>query len=101
MTTVEHVWEALRQVLDPELGINVVDLGLVYDVAVDNGTVRVAMKMTTPTCPLSAYLTETAEAAIRQRIPQIEVVQVTMVWDPPWAPAMMSSTAKQQLGWKT
>jgi len=93
------VWDALRTVIDPEIGINVVDLGLVYRVEVSGNHVGVAMTMTTQACPLHAYLTAAAETAIRQCAPDIEAVQVNMVWDPPWSPAMMSDLAKQQLGW--
>ncbi len=96
----EQVWAALRTVTDPEIGINVVDLGLVYTVDVSDNEVRVAMTMTSPACPLHAYLTEAAEAAIRQFAPGAAAVQVDMVWDPPWSPAMMSAAAKQQLGWR-
>lgn len=95
-----QVWDALRTVIDPEIGINVVDLGLVYSVEVSGDQVRVAMTMTTQACPLHAYLTEAAEAAIRQVAPDVAAVQVDMVWDPPWSPAMMSDEAKQKLGWR-
>lgn len=96
----ERVWEALRTVIDPEIGINVVDLGLVYSVEVSNNRVHVAMTMTTQACPLHAYLTEAAEAAIRQFAADAEAVQIEMVWEPPWSSEMMSATAKQQLGWR-
>lgn len=95
-----QVWDALRTVIDPEIGINVVDLGLVYSVEVSGNRVRVAMTMTTQACPLHAYLTEAAQAAIRRLAPDAETVQVDMMWDPPWSPAMMSDAAKQQLGWR-
>lgn len=101
MTNDERIWNALRTVLDPEIGINVVDLGLVYSVEVSNSRARVAMTMTSQACPLHAYLTEAAETAIRQFAPDIGVVQVDMVWDPPWSPGMMSDAAKQQLGWRS
>ena len=96
----EQVWNALRTVIDPEIGINVVDLGLVYSVEVSGDQVRVAMTMTTQACPLHAYLTETAQTAIHQLVPDAGDVRVDMVWDPPWSPAMMSAAAKQQLGWR-
>ncbi|MFI5398770.1 MAG: metal-sulfur cluster assembly factor [Candidatus Binatia bacterium] len=101
MTNDEQIWNALRTVLDPEIGINVVDLGLVYTVEVSNSRVRVAMTMTSQACPLHAYLREAAETAIRQFAPDIGVVQVDMVWDPPWSPSMMSDAAKQRLGWRS
>ncbi len=100
MANDEQVWNALRTVIDPEIGINVVDLGLVYSVEASGDQVRVAMTMTTQACPLHAYLTEAAETAIRQFAPDVATVRVDMVWDPPWSPAMMSATAKQQLGWR-
>ena len=100
MVSDDQVWDALRTVLDPEIGINVVDLGLVYSVGVSGNQVRVAMTMTTQACPLHAYLTEAAQAAIRQRAPDAAAVQIDLVWDPPWSPAMMSDAAKQQLGWR-
>lgn len=94
-----EVWNALRTVIDPETGINVVDLGLVYRVEVSSDEVRVDMTMTTRACPLHAYLTETAESAIRELAPDARAVIVEVVWDPPWDPAMMSEVAKQRLGW--
>ena len=97
--TIENVREALRDVLDPELGINVVDLGLVYEVRVRDGDVSVAMTMTTPACPLGETLSEQAEAAIRQKVPGVKSVTVDLVWDPPWRPSMISDAAKEQLGW--
>ncbi len=96
----QQVLEALREVIDPELGINIVDLGLIYSVEVQDGDVRVKMTMTTPACPLGTYLVDMAEAAIWRNIPEVQSVQIDLVWDPPWQPAMMSQTAKEQLGWK-
>ena len=90
MVTHEQVLDALREVIDPELGINVVDLGLVYTVDLTDGRIRVAMTVTTRACPLHAYLTENAEAAIREIAPDAAAVKIEMVWDPPWVPAMMS-----------
>ncbi len=98
--TEEQVWKALAEVLDPELGINIVDLGLVYSVEADEGQVHVAMTMTTPACPLHTYLTSAAEAAIWQRVPGVRSIDVRLVWDPPWNPQMMTRAAKLQLGWQ-
>ena len=96
--TIEGVREALRAVTDPEIGINVVDLGLVYDVAVEGERVRVRMTMTTPTCPLGEALTAEAEATIRRSVPGVGSVTVDLVWDPPWDMAKMSDEAKLELG---
>jgi metal-sulfur cluster biosynthetic enzyme len=99
MAMVEQVREALRLVVDPELGINVVDLGLVYQVDVTDGQVRVAMTMTTPTCPLGESLSAEAEATIWQNVPGVRSVAVDLVWDPPWEPSRMSDAARERLGW--
>jgi len=99
MLTEAEVRDALREVVDPEIGINVVDLGLVYNVALHDRDVHVAMTMTTQACPLHGYLTAAAEAAIRARSPDAERVVVEIVWEPPWHPRMMSQAARRQLGW--
>jgi metal-sulfur cluster biosynthetic enzyme len=94
----QQVRQALRRVVDPELGINVVDLGLVYAVDVRDGDVSVAITMTSPACPLSEYVTAEAEAAIRREVPGVRSVRVALVWDPPWRPEMMAEAARRQLG---
>ena len=96
--TPDQVREALRLVIDPELGVNVVDLGLVYDVSIDDGSVRVSMTMTTPACPLGESLAEEAEAAIRQNVPGVTSASVDLVWEPPWRPSMMSDAGRARLG---
>ncbi len=96
----EKVWEVLREVVDPELGIDIVDLGLVYDVVFQDGTARVAVTMTTPACPLHSYVLGAIEHALRTSLPEIRAVDVRLVWDPPWHPEMMSQEAKRQLGWE-
>jgi metal-sulfur cluster biosynthetic enzyme len=101
MTTPAEVNNVLRQVIDPELGINIVDLGLVYDISVAADQVTITMTMTTPACPLSGYLTEMAEYTLWRSLPQIGSVDINLVWDPPWTPHMMSDQAKRQLGWST
>lgn len=95
----EQVFEALREVIDPELRINVVDLGLIYSTEIREGRVEVAMTLTTPGCPLSRVIMEQAEAAIWRRVPNVQSVQVRLVWSPPWSPAMMSDAAKDEVGW--
>ncbi len=94
-----RILDALHDVIDPELGINVVELGLVYDVAAHDGDVHVQMTMTTPACPLGESLTSEAEAAIRRKVPGVRSVRVDLVWDPAWNPSMMSGAAKERLGW--
>ena len=90
---------ALREVIDPELGVNIVDLGLVYDIAVDDsGDVRVTMTLTTPGCPLAGYLDDEINGCLR-RFPAVGKVDVELVWEPPWRPDLMSDKARAQLGW--
>jgi metal-sulfur cluster biosynthetic enzyme len=96
--TEAEVRDALRVVVDPELGVNIVDLGLVYDVSVDDARIRVTMAMTSPMCPLGDYLKDAAVAAIRTRVPDAGEVAVEIVDDPPWHPDLMSPQAKKQLG---
>lgn len=97
--TADDVREALRSVIDPEIGTNVVDLGLVYGVDVRDDTVRVALTMTSSACPLGESIAAEAETAIRTRVPGARSVTVELVWNPPWEPSMMSATAKQRFGW--
>jgi len=101
MVTEAQVLEALSEVTDPELGVNIVDLGLVYGVAIANGRVSVVLTMTSRACPLHAHVTEAAAAAVRRACPAAEAVDVDLVWEPPWDPVMMSDRAKAQLGWQT
>ncbi len=96
----QAVWDALRQVIDPELGINIVDLGLVYSVELQDGRVQVVMTMTTPACPLHTYLTSTAEATIWQQVQDVQAVEVELTWTPRWNPLMMTDAARRQLGWE-
>lgn len=94
----ELLRELLHEVIDPELGINIVDLGLVYEVHLAEGVAQVRMTMTTPGCPLGAYLDDAVHACL-QGAPGVNDVQVHIVWDPRWNPAMMSDAAKAALGW--
>jgi metal-sulfur cluster biosynthetic enzyme len=94
----QQIMDALRQVVDPELGVNIIDLGLVYDVDVQNSEVRVRMTLTTPGCPLMGPMLGMAEAAIQQAVPEVTSVKIELVWDPPWDPSKMSAAAKRQLG---
>jgi metal-sulfur cluster biosynthetic enzyme len=96
--TADRVRDALRRVIDPEIGVNIVDLGLVYSASVAEGDVTIAMTMTSAACPLGESLAEEAEAAVRQHIDGVRSVAVELVWDPPWQPSMMSETARAMLG---
>jgi metal-sulfur cluster biosynthetic enzyme len=94
----EKVRQALGGVIDPELGDNIVDLGLVYAVLInDGGVVNVLMTTTTRGCPASTYLKEGAREAVAG-VAGVGSVEVTLVYDPPWTPDRMSEAARQHLG---
>ncbi len=97
--TSNEILDALRHVIDPEIGINVVDLGLVYEAEARDGHVRVVMTMTSPACPLGESLSEKAGAAIRQNVRGVKSVSVGLVWEPAWQPSMMFNAARERLGW--
>lgn len=99
MTTPDQIREALRHIIDPELGINIVDLGLVYGIDVKGDGIRVTMTMTTRACPLGESLAEQAEATIMENVQGVRSVSVDLAWDPPWQPSMMSDAARKRLGW--
>jgi metal-sulfur cluster biosynthetic enzyme len=90
------VREALREVIDPELGINIVDLGLVYGIEAAGGDVRITMTMTTPACPLRDYLQDLVESAVKRRCTDARVT-VDIVMDPPWSEDRMTEAARRQL----
>ena len=96
----DTVREALREVIDPELGESLVDLGLIYDIRIDGSRVNVDLTLTTPGCPLHASLHAAAERAVRLMVPGVEEVQVNLVFEPRWTPERMSAAAKQRLGFK-
>jgi metal-sulfur cluster biosynthetic enzyme len=95
--TESDVREALREVIDPEIGVNIVDLGLVYGVAVEGGTARITMTMTSPACPLREYLQDLVETTVASRVPEARRVLVDIVSEPPWSEAMMTDAARRQL----
>jgi metal-sulfur cluster biosynthetic enzyme len=86
--TPERVTEALRGVIDPELGLSVVDLGLIYGVAIEGGRVHVTMTLTAPGCPLHAVMADWVRQAVRGTA-GVEAVDVRLTFDPPWTPARM------------
>ena len=91
------VRDALRRVIDPELGINIVDLGLVYRIEVDGARVRVVMTMTSPACPLGGYLQDLVDETVKWRVRDVQDVEIEIVWEPRWSADMMSDEAEQQL----
>ena len=95
--TVEDVTEALRQVFDPELGLDIVELGLLYDVQIVGDAVTVIYSLTSIGCPAGPLLHEQILEATRE-LPGVERVELQLTWDPPWTPERMSEDAKLLLG---
>ena len=96
--TREAILESLKEVYDPEIPVDIVNLGLVYDVAVDGGRVTVTMTMTSPGCPVGDFLAQEVERVIRA-LGDVEAVRVELVWDPPWSPEKLSPQGRKILGW--
>ena len=92
-----QVLDALRQVLDPELGCNLVDLGLIYGVQIEGGQVRVLMTLTTRGCPMHESLRLGAENALLA-LDGVAEVSVELVWEPPWNPSMMTERGRATTG---
>jgi metal-sulfur cluster biosynthetic enzyme len=97
MATKEEVVEALRQVEDPELGMDIVDLGLMYEVELENGRVKVIHTLTSMGCPVGPMIQQQIDEVVRA-LPGVEDVEVELTWDPPWTPEKMSEDAKFILG---
>jgi metal-sulfur cluster biosynthetic enzyme len=97
-TTRSLIYEALHEVYDPELGVNVVDLGLVYDVDInEDGFVTITMTLTTPGCPMHESLAEGVGAALGD-IPGLTGGEIRLVWEPAWSPERMTGDGKRMLG---
>lgn len=94
------IMEALKEVIDPELGVNVVDLGLIYGIDIDGRAIRITMTLTTPGCPLHESIAEAVQVALRDVFPRQSDVAVDLVWDPPWSPDRISGDGRWALGWR-
>ncbi len=92
-----RVREALRVVIDPELGHNIVDLGFVYGIAIEGEAVHITMTATTPGCPAAGFLREGVRAAA-SAVPEVVSVDVTMTFEPPWSPSLIEPATKASLG---
>jgi metal-sulfur cluster biosynthetic enzyme len=95
----ERARTALMKVMDPEVGTNIVDLGLVYGITVSEKRIAVTMTLTSPTCPMGDLILDEVEAALKCLAPAAEI-DLEVVWEPPWSPQMMSPEAREQFGWK-
>ena len=97
MVTIEEVHDALREVIDPELGLDFVELGLIYDVEIEDGSVRVTYTLTSPGCPIGPQVAEQIEEFVSE-LDGVREVLPTMTFSPPWTPERMSEDAKFALG---
>lgn len=95
----EQILETLKFILDPEVGVNIVDLGLIYNVAIDGDSVTIDLTMTTPLCPLHGMITQQMDTLLRKRFPELDQLKINLVWEPRWTPEKMSAAARRQLGW--
>jgi metal-sulfur cluster biosynthetic enzyme len=98
--TSEQVYEALKECYDPEIPVNLVDLGLIYDVKIINDWVGVKMTLTTPGCGMSGMISQNVRNRIL-KVPGVKEADVRIVWEPSWSPARMSAEAKKRLGMDT
>ena len=94
----EEILQALRSVNDPELGINIVDLGLVYRALRKGDAIEVAFTLTSPSCPMGEMLIEEVRQALGREFPDSRSIQVDLVWDPPWSPENVNEAALRRLG---
>jgi FeS assembly SUF system protein len=93
-----QIKEQLKKIYDPEIPMNIVDLGLIYALDWNPGGVTVRMTLTAPGCPVAGILAEEVKAAV-ERVPGVGTAAVDMVWEPPWTPERMSEFAKRQFGY--
>jgi metal-sulfur cluster biosynthetic enzyme len=97
LITEKHIYDTLRQVVDPEIDCNIVDLGLVYNVAIAGPKIVVQMTLTTPGCPMHESLSWGVRSALLG-LDGVEDVDVQIVWEPPWNPAMMTDEGRARVG---
>ncbi len=98
MPTKEEIYEVLSMCYDPEIPVNIVDLGLIYDVQIEGSTVTVKMTLTAPGCGMGGMIAGQARQKILDNVDGVEEANVDLVWDPPWDPSRISEEAKHKLG---
>lgn len=98
MLSEEQIRTALTNVIDPEIGFNIVDMGLVYKIDIHENNIIITMTLTTPGCPMHNSITDWAEKEIKNLDPLLDV-KINLVWQPPWTPNMMNSNLRKSLGY--
>lgn len=96
---VDALRDVLRKVIDPETDLNIIDLGLVYGISIDDHVVHLRMTLTSPACPMGDMILEDVDVKLRKALPQGFQHDVEVVWEPPWEPALMSESARADFGW--
>lgn len=94
-----HITEALRRVVDPEMALSILDIGLVYRVSASAGEAHVLMTMTSAACPATELIAEEVEVRLEQALPRGTRVNVELCWEPAWTPDRMSDIGKRFMGW--
>ena len=97
MVTEDAVFEAVKEIIDPEVGINIVDMGLIYGVDIEDETVNITMTLTSPGCPAGGQLINGTQH-VTQQLEGVGEVNINVVWTPRWTPEMMTEEAKDELG---
>ena len=96
MTLKEKIIDEIKKIYDPEIPVNIYELGLIYDINVDQGNVKINMTLTSPNCPVAESLPNEVKNSIEE-IKDVKNVDLNLVWDPPWNKSMMSESAKLEL----
>jgi metal-sulfur cluster biosynthetic enzyme len=91
------IYEKLKEIYDPEVGINIVDMGLIYSLEIADGKVEITMTLTSPGCPAGPQILSQVDSQVKT-VDGIEDVDIKVVWSPPWSPDMLSQEARDQLG---
>lgn len=97
MITKEQVLDKLKTVVDPEIGINIVDLGLIYKIDIQGDVVNIDMTLTVPGCPLASMLTQVAKQRV-EMLDGVKTANINLVWEPKWNPSMVSDEVKKRFG---
>lgn len=97
---IDTLRQALKRVADPEIGANIVDLGLIYRLEYANRQLEIDMTMTSPACPMGDLIIDDIHAELERLLPAEIEIKLSVVWDPPWQPSMMSADCRGRLGWQ-
>lgn len=100
MPTEQEVRGALQNVIDPEVGLNIVDLGLIYGVEISADKLHIDLTMTTPACPMSEMILDNARQVLASLVPEDAEIELNLVWEPPWDASRMSEYAREYFGWE-